>query len=159
VCLGVVDQVELAGRLALGGEQRRRLGSVLRAVIHDVHQHLPDRHPFMDVSDEAVGHGGQPCIDDCPLGLPAFAHLVDRRQRLELGFGLLTRALESVAPALRGAEVVDQDAAETSLVDDVRPCPHGRIQAVEDVQQLSGRSAVLGEQEANLICLHQESTL
>ena len=46
---GEVDQVELAGRSALGGEERRRLCSVLRPVVHDVHEHLPDGHPLVDV--------------------------------------------------------------------------------------------------------------
>ena len=56
---------------------------MLRPVIHDVHEQLPDRHPFVDGRDEAVRHGLQPRIDRHPLGLPACAQLVDRRQRLE----------------------------------------------------------------------------
>jgi hypothetical protein len=67
VFLGVVDEVELAGGSALGGEERGRLRSVLRPVIDHVHQHLPHGHPSVDVSDEAVGHGGQSRIDHSPL--------------------------------------------------------------------------------------------
>jgi hypothetical protein len=37
---GVVDQVEFARRLPFGGEKSRRLGSVLRPMIHDMHEHL-----------------------------------------------------------------------------------------------------------------------
>src|SRR5262245_26214642 len=47
-----IEQVDLARRSALGREQRRRLGSVLRPMVHDVHEHLPDGHSFVDVHDE-----------------------------------------------------------------------------------------------------------
>jgi hypothetical protein len=51
---GIVDQVELARRSAITGEKRRRLGSVVRPVIQDMYEHLPDGHPFVDVRDEVV---------------------------------------------------------------------------------------------------------
>ena len=34
----------------------------IRQSVDDVHQHLPDRHPLVDVPDEAVGHRRQPGI-------------------------------------------------------------------------------------------------
>ena len=43
--LGVVDQVEFTRQSAFSREKRRSLGSVLRSVIHDMHEHLPDGHP------------------------------------------------------------------------------------------------------------------
>ena len=113
----------LAGRSALG-ENGRCFGSMLCSVVHDVHQHLPNGHPLVDVPDEAVRHGRQPGIDSRPL---EFAQLIDRRQRVEFGLGGLAGVLESVAPALRRTQVVDEDGAQTPLADDVRLHPHGRF--------------------------------
>lgn len=105
---------------------------MLRPVIHDVHQHLPNGQPLVDVLDDAVRDGREPGIDCSPLGFPSFAQLLDRRQRLQFGLEGLAGLMKSVAPALRRAEVVDEDAPQTSLVDDVRPRPYGRVHAVED---------------------------
>ena len=51
--------------------------------------------------------------------------------------------------------MVDEDASQTSLAHDVRPRPQGRVEAVEDAEQLAGRPSVVSEQEADLVGLHR----
>ena len=59
---GVADQVELARRSAVGCEKCRRFRSVLRPMIHNTHEHLPDSHALVDVGDHAVCQSRQPRI-------------------------------------------------------------------------------------------------
>jgi hypothetical protein len=62
---------------------------------------------------------------------------------------------EELAPAPGGAEMVDEDAPQTSLAHDASPAPHGRCDAVERGKDPVGRPAVVGEQEADLICSYR----
>jgi lipopolysaccharide/colanic/teichoic acid biosynthesis glycosyltransferase len=74
--LGVVDQVQLAGRSTLGGQECRRFGPVLRSVVHDVDEHLPHRHAVVDVADEAVRDRRQPGVDGRPFTIWKFRTMV-----------------------------------------------------------------------------------
>lgn len=89
--------------------------------------------------------------------IPSFEKLVDRRQRLAFGLGQLMDVLERVTPALRCAEVVDEDRAQTAFTDDVRAHPHSRVETVEDGQYPPSRPALICEQEANLVGLYRAS--
>ena len=90
-------------------------------------------------------------------------HAIRHRPRLspsqwfEFRLGSFAGALrfESDAPALGSAEVVDEDAPQTPLAHDVRPRPHGRVEAVEHAEQLASRPSVVCEQEADLVGLHR----
>jgi hypothetical protein len=53
--------------------------------------------------------------------------------------------------------VVDEDASQTPLAHDVRPRPQGRVEAVEDAEQLAGRPSIVCEQEADLFGQHHSS--
>src|SRR4051812_18422460 len=50
--------------------------------------------------------------------------------------------------------MVDEDPAETALVHDVRPRPHRRIEAVEDVEHAPCCPAVIREEDTDLVGLH-----
>ena len=96
----------------------RRLRSVLRPVVGEVQQHLPEGDALVDVGEEVVVDRLEPGLHGGVLVVPPSAQLVDRRQRFRLGLGFEPVPLQAVAPALVGTEHVDEDRAEAALADD-----------------------------------------
>jgi hypothetical protein len=67
---------------------------------------------------------------------------------------LLAGVLDPVSPALGGAELVDEDAAEPALADDVGARPHVVRYAIEGTQHAFGRPALVVEEKADVSRVH-----
>ena len=101
---------------------------MLRPVVDDVREHLPNRHAFVDVRQEAIGDLGQPGVDGRPLAVPALAQVIDRPKRFELRLRAVAAALflKRESPTPCRAELVDEDDSESSLTDDAASLPTDR---------------------------------
>ena len=107
--------------MAGGGQQDGDLGAMLGPVVDDVGERLPQADAFLFEVEPGRIHPVEPGVGRSPLALPGRAQGGEVGERLALGARRLAgRAGQAVAPALRRAEVVDQDPAEAAFVDDVR---------------------------------------